>query len=64
MSNEHGIWWRSHLWWSFLAIIACSGMEGWVLPYLAYLRVVWQLYIIVQEGVLDHLCTLTHIIPD
>jgi len=31
---------------------------------LVYPRVVWQLHIAVQGGVLDHMFTLTHIDPD
>jgi len=38
-------------------------MEGWVLLDLAYLREVWQLCIVVQEGALNHPWTLTHIMP-
>jgi len=63
VGGEHGIRRRFHLRWSFLAVAACSRAEVRVFLDLVDPRVVWQLHIAVQEGVPDHLFTLTHINP-
>ena len=64
MGDEHGIRRQFHLQLYFLAGVARSRVEGRVLPDLVYLKVVWQLHIVVQEGVPGHPFNLTHIDPD